>query len=113
MSYTAFAEWIESHPTQGMTFHEWCQTFWPKYKRHCMDIARNVYIMQEAVRAFELRLGRDMTWKQAMNNSHLLTDLEEICACAQIRSSEYFSNTAQTLFESKCRKIYDNNNRYR
>ena len=105
---TAFADWIENNPTEGKTFSEWRQTFWPKYEKHCMDIATNIYIMQEAVRAFESRLGRDMSWEVAINNPHLLNDLEEICTCAQIRSSDFFSGAARIAFESKCRNIYNN-----
>ena len=58
---------------------------------------------EEAVRAFELRLGRDMTWEQAMNNSHLLTTWKKFAHVHkfvqantfQIQHKHYLSQNAE------------------
>lgn len=103
----AFADWIETQPIQGRVFAEWYDSFWPAYERRCHDVCKNVYVMYESVQAFDRRLGIGMTWDQAIGNPALKNDLDDICAHIQVRREEYFSEGAQTAFETRCREIFD------
>lgn len=103
----AFADWVDTKATQGKTFQDWRNSFWPKYQKHCMDIARNIYIMHASTEAFQMLLQPDTTWEQAMANTDLRNDIDDICESVQISTDDYFTYGAREHFEKRCREIFD------
>lgn len=104
-----FAFWIENKPVHQKTLNEWRQTFWPAYQNKCEDICRNIYIMNASVEAFELYLQKDQTWKEAIENKTLWTQIDEICESACTNTEEFFG-LVRPIFESRCKSIYDKHN---
>ena len=104
----AFADWIETKPIGGRSYSDWFNSFWPEYERRCRDISANVFVMFESVKAFESRLQIGMSWDDAIHNVSLQHDLEEICNSVRLTSEDFFSESARTAFETRCKKIFVN-----
>lgn len=102
----AFADWVESHPTDGLHFFDWLESFWPEWKKKCTSVCTNVYVMSECVAAFRRRLQIDTTWEMAIDNPALQQEMEDICASVQLYRADFFSDSAKNTFESRCRKIF-------
>jgi hypothetical protein len=103
----AFAAWVETRPVQNVDFDSWLESFWPQYEKQCGCICKNIYVMCQCVAAFEQRLRIGMTWDQAMGNTALKRDMEDICASVHLCSDDFFSGGAQTAFETRCTKIFN------
>jgi hypothetical protein len=103
-----FADWVESQPINGKEFRDWTNTFWPEYEKRCKDICANIYVMRECVAAFELRLQLGMDWEKAIGNDRLSQDIKDICGSVQMTPDDFFSGSARTVFERRCRMIFEN-----
>ena len=100
-----YADWIEHIPTNGADFSDWRRQYFDEFKRHCDDISRNIYIMNESIIAFEHYLQMGVTFDEAMKNPLLLESLHQICEHVGVQFEEYFS-LAGDVYRTRCRKVF-------
>lgn len=104
---SAFADWIERQPTEQQAFGQWHDSYWPDYAKHCYDISRNVYIMQECVRQFGRLLAPGMTWKTAINHPTLLRKQRQVCLSVEVGPNEFFDDATTRIYHKRCLDVYE------
>ena len=107
MAIGAFADWVESRPTEKKEFKEWYDAFWDDYAKHCYDVSRNIYIMRECLLEFERLLEEDMAWQDAICHSKLLEKKKQICLSVEVAPDEFFDDTTNRVYMQRCRKIWE------
>jgi len=106
MALHAFADWVQSHPTEQEEFKEWYAEYWPDYSRHCYDISRNVFIMQQCLKQFERVLEPNMAWQDAICHSELLKQKRQICLSVEVSPDEFFDDGTTEIYMRRCRTIF-------
>lgn len=106
IALNAFADWVKSRPTKEMDFNQWHHEYWPEFARHCYDISRNVFIMQECIQQFERLLEPNMTWNEAICHSKLLEKKQQICLSVEVLPDEFFDDGTTQIFTRRCKTIF-------
>lgn len=112
ISLNAFADWVESRPTEQKDFNQWYNEYWPDYAQRCYDVSRNVFIMQACVQQFEQLLEPNMAFMNAICHPTLLEKKRQICLSVEVAPDEFFDDTTTRLYMQRCLviwKLYFNN----
>ena len=106
IALNAFADWVESHPTEQKDFNQWYNEYWHDYAQHCYDISRNVYIMHECIQQFERLLQPNMKFEDVIYHPTLLEKQRQICLSVQVLPDEFCDEVANSVYLQKCRNIF-------
>ena len=100
-----YAKWIESMPTNGNDFSDWRGQYFDEFVRHCDDISRNIYIMNESVIAFERFIQIGNSFEDCFKNPRLIEELHEICEHVGVNYDEYFDLAGQAYI-NRCLTVF-------
>ena len=101
----AFGDWLQTNPPSKVAFQDWWDTHWNDYRTKCLNMATNIYIMEQATLCFKEAMRPDISFLEQLHCPALKAQIIDICTGMGTDSDEFFE-LGFKIYERKCKEIH-------